>query len=77
MEQMQNICRGSVGPLERTEGSAAMKTPLLYIDMESKCHMEFSCVVVHSLIAMLSDGLDMDAVELPIKVHLKCRRIMI
>jgi hypothetical protein len=49
-----------------------MKTPLLYIDMESKCHMEFSCVV-HSLIAMLSDGLD--GVELPTKVHLKCRRI--
>jgi hypothetical protein len=22
MEQMQDICRGSVGPLERTEGSA-------------------------------------------------------
>ena len=50
-----------------------MKMTLLYIDMESKCHMEFSCVVVHSLIAMLSDGLD--GVELPTKVHLKCRRI--
>jgi len=52
-----------------------MKMPLLYIYMEYKCHMEFSCVVVHSLIAVLSDGLDMDAVKLPTKVHLKCRRI--
>ena len=49
--------------------------PLLYIDMESKCHMEFSYLVVHSLIVVLSEGLDMDAVELPTKVHLKCRRI--
>ena len=55
--------------------SAAMKTPLLYIAMESKCHMEFSYLVVHSLIVVLCEGLDTDAVELPTNVYIKCRRI--
>ena len=52
-----------------------MKTPLLYIVMESKCHMEFSYLVVHSLIVVLCEGLDMDAVELLTNVYIKCRRI--
>jgi hypothetical protein len=29
MEQMQDICRGSVGPLERTQGSEFMMMPMI------------------------------------------------